>query len=101
MSHVVIPFPGNKTTLVEDAFYIPSFVKKLASSLMICLEIKEGVELVNIIGNGDEHSNQKAIETWLMNQYTEESFLTMETPLSTLARALALYISDNYYDNQE
>jgi hypothetical protein len=45
---------------------VPAEVRSLAAFLMATLQIRPGIELVHLIGRGDEYSNQRAIESWLM-----------------------------------
>jgi hypothetical protein len=65
---------------------------------MWTLQIKEGVELVYIIGDGDEYSNQRAIESWLMALYTEDDINSLDMPLETLEDALIRHISCYQYN---
>lgn len=96
MSHSVIPFPVTRTPSVTCITKVPSHVRKLAASLMWTLQIPEGVALVQTIGHGDEYSNQRAIESWLMAHYTEEKIDAMASPLETLGVTLANFINDKH-----
>lgn len=75
---------------------VPACVRSLAAGLMAVLQIKEGYELVHLIGNGDEYSNQRAIESWLMTYYPDEQLQALVKPLETLSRALKRHIEDHY-----
>ena len=47
---------------------VPEDIRRTASSLMFMLNIPNGNALVKLIGKGREYSNQRAIETWLMER---------------------------------
>jgi hypothetical protein len=79
---------------------VPAYVRSLAAGLMCAMQIEEGVELVRLIGNGDEYSNQRAVETWLMTHYPDEQLQSIREPLNTLSKALKRHI-DNHYNNLE
>lgn len=100
MIHSVIPFPLKKRVAEARVTKVPSYVRKLAASLMWTLQIQEDFALVCIIGHGDEYSNQRAIETWLMVHYTEEEVDAMVSAIKTLESALVCHIND-YHCNLE
>ncbi len=95
MSHSVIPFPVRKTPATGIA-KVPSTVRKLASSLMWTLQIPEGLALIHVIGHGDEYSNQRAIESWLMDHYTDEDIAAMASPIGTVQTALVHFLNEKY-----
>ena len=75
---------------------VPPYVRSLAAGLMGVMQIREGHELVHLIGNGDEYSNHRAVETWLMCQYPDEHLHALVEPLATLSKALKRHIEDHY-----
>ena len=95
MSNSIIPFPRQKKAPVSCVTKVPVYARKLASSLMLTVQIQEGHELVNIIGRGNEVSNQRAIESWLMKHYSEEEIQFMESPVNNLGNALVRHINDS------
>ncbi|MEN8170586.1 MAG: hypothetical protein ABFS08_10225 [Pseudomonadota bacterium] len=100
MNRNVIPFPQQKKVTIARVSKVPSYVRKLAASLMWTMQIHEGLALVFIIGEGDEYSNKRAIETWLMTHYTEEEVSSMESPLSSLGSSLANHITEHHYNKE-
>lgn len=88
MSSNVIMFPRKEQTTRQCVDKVPSYCRKLAASLTSVLNIQNGNELVRLIGNGDEYSNQRAIESWIQNNYSEVDVGTMESPLKELGKAL-------------
>lgn len=98
MIHSVITFPLKTRVLEARITKVPSYARKLAASLMWTLEIQEGLALVYIIGHGDEYSNQRAIESWLVTHYSEEEVHAMASPLNTLESALVRHINDYHYN---
>ena len=79
---------------------VPTHVRSLAAGLMWTMQIKGGLELVHLIGNGDEYSNQRSVETWLMTHYLDEQLQSIREPLKTLSKALKRHI-ENHYNNLE
>jgi len=98
MTHTVIEFPRVNREKESRVTKVPAYVRKLSSSLMWTLQIKEGVDLVYIVGDGDEYSNQRAIESWLMVHYTEDEVNSLEFPLDALEDALIRCISGYQYN---
>jgi len=100
MINSIIAFPLRKMEPEASVAKVPSYVRKLAASLMWSLQIQEDHALVYIIGHGYEYSNQRAIETWLMNHYSEEEVDAMASPLNILENSLVRHIND-YHHNME
>jgi hypothetical protein len=61
---------------------------------MVMNFIPEGNALIAVLGRGNEYSNQRAIETWLMSQYSECAIRKMYSPLDTLGEALRLFLNE-------
>lgn len=100
MSCTVVPFARKPLASGVGVEKVPPLVRKLASSLIRTMQIQDGVGLVYVIGKGDEYSNQRAIETWLMTQYSDEVIVSMQAPLTTLAKSLEHHINEHYYNKE-
>ena len=100
MSHSVIPFPQREQKRgYTPTTKVPGYARKLAASLMWTLQIQPGLALVYILGHGDEYSNQRAVETWIMEHYSSDDIAAMESPVQVLHDALSRMLS--HYDTQE
>lgn len=73
---------------------VPSIVCNLAGVLMLRLQISPSRSLVCIIGSGREHSNQEAVETWLMTQFGIDAIEAMNAPRDQLADALRTHLNN-------
>lgn len=100
MSCTVVPFARKPLASGVGVEKVPRLVRKLASSLMRTMQIQDGVGVVYVIGKGDEYSNQRAVETWLMTHYRDEQLQSISEPLKTLSKALKRHIN-NHYNNLE
>ena len=69
-------------------------LQALASGLMFYCYIQPDKSLVAVLGEGDEHSNQEAIVTWLMKHFDDEAITAMSSPLDELTRALYRFLND-------
>lgn len=96
MKSNVITFAQRNKVTRNGVQKVPACVRSLAAGLMGVLQIREGHELVHLIGSGDEYSNQRAIETWLMTHYPYEQLQALVEPLETLSKALKRHIEDHY-----
>ena len=75
-------------------------LQALASGLMFYCYIQPDRSLVAVLGEGDEHSNQEAIVTWLVKHFDDEAISSMSSPLDELTRALYRFLNDQL-DYQE
>jgi len=73
---------------------MPSIVRNLANVLMLRLQISPSRSLVCIIGSGHEHSNQEAVETWLMTQFGIDGIEALSAPRDQLADALRAHLNN-------
>lgn len=73
---------------------VPCTYRNLAAALMVMNFIPEGNALIAVLGRGNEYSNQRAIETWLMSQYSEHSIRKMRCPLDTVGDALIHFLNE-------
>ena len=96
MKSNVMTFPQRRHVTHGAIQKVPAGVRSLAAGLMAVMQIREGHELVHLIGNGNEYSNQRAIETWLMTHYPDEQLQTLVCPLEILSKALKRHIEDHY-----
>jgi len=99
MSNIIYLYP-EKTKMKSSEIIkrVPNHVRKQAAALMVVMQIPDGFSLVHLIGHGDECSNQRAIETWLMNNFTEQSLLSHEQTLVTLQNALTQHLNNQQGD---
>ena len=95
MSNSIIHFPLKKKVAVKLVAKVPSDIRRLASTLMLTVHIQQGTSLVHVLGNGDERTNQQAIETWLMKHYTNNELLIMKNKVETLTDDLSRYLNLN------
>ncbi|MEW8692923.1 MAG: hypothetical protein AB2535_17940 [Candidatus Thiodiazotropha endolucinida] len=58
------------------------------------LHIPEGKVLIAVLGSGNEYSTQRAIESWLMSQYSECAIRKMCSPLDTVGDALIHFLNE-------
>jgi hypothetical protein len=73
---------------------VPCAYRNLAAALMARNFIPEGKALIAFLGSGNENSNQRAIETWLMSQYSECAIRRMCSPLDTLGDELIHFLNE-------
>ncbi|MEW8028537.1 MAG: hypothetical protein AB2806_12440 [Candidatus Thiodiazotropha sp.] len=59
MTGDVIMFPGKE----EGVRKVSALYRNLAAALMMMQSIQQGNTLINVLGRGDEYSNQRAIES--------------------------------------
>ena len=100
MKDNIILFPGVKNEQHQPLRKVPIQVRHLACVLVGKLQINTGTSLVSCLGNGDELSNQSAVETWLLEHFGEEVIRSMKSPLEQLSKALTNHLN-NYFENQE
>lgn len=100
MSDNIILFPGAKNEPPQLTSRVPSQIRHLACGLMMKLQINSNASLVYFLGNGDELSNQSAIETWLMKQFGEDVIRSMRSPLDPLSKALANHLNNCLEDKE-
>ncbi|MEW8508844.1 MAG: hypothetical protein AB2598_19315 [Candidatus Thiodiazotropha sp.] len=86
MSRVVSVFPKQGHGVAK----VPRTYRNLAAALMVTKRIPEGNTLITVLGVGNEYSNQRAIESWLMSEYSESAIRKMCSPLEKLGDALVL-----------
>lgn len=89
MKSNVIKFPQKEKVATRGVIKVPAYCRKLAASLVQTLNICSGNELIRLIGDGDEYSNCRAIESWIRNNYSESDVNAMENPLREIGKALA------------
>lgn len=100
MNDNVILFPGVKPEERQPPRKVPTQVRHIACVLIGKLQINTDASLVACIGNGDELSNQSAIETWLLERFGEDVIRSMRSPVEPLSKALTTHLN-NYFENQE
>ncbi|MCW8827602.1 MAG: hypothetical protein OQK94_00950 [Gammaproteobacteria bacterium] len=100
MQSSVTPFPQRGAVRSLGVSKVPTYIRSLAAGLMWSLQVREGLGLVPLLGHGDEQSNQRAIETWLMTHYDEAQLGDLDKPLDILSKALKRHIEE-YNDNLE
>ena len=69
-------------------------LQALASGLIFRCYIQPDRSLVAVLGEGNEHSNQDAIITWIVKHFDDEAISTMSSPLDELTRALYRFLND-------
>ena len=69
-------------------------LQALASGLMLYCHIQPDRSLVAVLGEGNEHSNQEAIVTWLVKHFDDEAISAMSSPINELTRALYRFLND-------
>ena len=79
---------------------VPCTYRNLAAALMAMSFIPEGNALIAVLGSGNEYSNQRAIETWLMSQYSECAIRKMLSPVDTLRDALIQFLNERLYSGE-
>lgn len=99
MSNIISLFPM-KGKLKKDTLptRLSNDVRKFAASLMFKMHISEGIALVHYLGHGDESSNQRAIETWLLNTFSKEELMNQTLTLDTLQKTLTQFINTQQED---
>jgi len=99
MSNVISLFSKegkyNKATSVTR---VSKDVRKLSASLMFKMQIPEGIALVHYLGNGEETSNQQAVETWIMKTFSEEELMNQTLTLESLQKSLTNYLNTQQED---
>lgn len=83
-------FPFKRTGIAK----VPCTYRNLAAALMVTRRIPEGNVLIAVLGSGNDYSNQRAIETWLMSQYSECAIRRMCSPLDTLGDELIHFLNE-------
>ena len=73
---------------------VPCTYRNLAAALMARNFIPEGKALIAVLGSGNEYSNQRAVESWLMSQYSECAIRRMCSPLDTLDDELIHFLNE-------
>mgnify|MGYP000123582547 CR=1 FL=1 len=68
-------------------------IRNLAVSLAHLANVSEGRQLVALIGNGDEHSNIEALQTWVTFEL-KHCELSEENKLDYLYARLFMVLSD-------
>jgi len=94
MSNNVIAFPGIKRLQPEVIDKVQPLIRNLACGLMLTLRINPGASLVCLLGNGNEHSNQSAIETWLITEVGLDKIISMQSPLNELTKILFTHLNN-------
>ena len=79
---------------------VPSTYRNLAAALMVTISIPEGNALIAVLGTGNEYSNQRAIESWLMSEFSESAIRKMCSPLETLGEALIHFLNERLYSGE-
>lgn len=69
----IIKFPDMKPE-THSFQKIPSSIRIMAQHVMTRLNIQNNANLIHILGNGTEKSNQEAIITWFNNNYGTDSY---------------------------
>lgn len=100
MSAIIITFPGSTPKHAVNAEIHNLSIKHLATSLMWCLNISSGKELIFIIGDGSERSNKEAIESWIAQNYDIDEIYAMDDPVAELGKQMKAYLN-NYKNNFE
>jgi hypothetical protein len=90
MKRVASVFPSKGPGIPK----VPCAYRNLAAALMARNFIPEGKALIAFLGSGNEYSNQRAIETWLMSQYSECAIRRMCSPLDTLGDELIHFLNE-------
>ena len=90
MKSNILEFPIQRHNQIK----VSGRLQALASGLMFYCYIQPDRSLVAVLGEGDEHSNQEAIVTWLMKHFDDEAITAMSSPLNELTRALYRFLND-------
>jgi len=101
MSNNVISFPVSKQVQPTFVPKVPSIVRKLACALMLKLRIDTGMSLVCLLNDHNEHSNQNALETWLMEQFGVNTIEAMHSPLEQLTCVLVTHLNNQLNDLED
>ncbi len=94
MSNNVIAFPGTKRLQPNLVDKVHPLIRSLACGLMFNLRINPSASLVCLLGNGNEQSNQGAIETWLTSEIGLDKIITMRSPLNELTKILFTHLNN-------
>jgi hypothetical protein len=94
MNNKIILFPSAKQPSSIKKQRVPVTVRTLALALRVNLNISSDASLVYILSNGKEKNNQKAIETWLSDNYSENEIKAMSSPLKEISNSLERYITN-------
>lgn len=79
----------------------PKLIDRLAEALCFILKIDSGIQLVAIIGNGNEINNLEAVKTWIVfnsNDFTDDN---KDDMLPILSEKLKNSIEDSIYRDDE
>lgn len=80
---------------------IPKTVRKLAAALMVKLNISQtDMSLVYLIGAGTEHTNQSALETWIMKKYDENTLSNMHSAPDQIYKDFVGYLDNKMNDHE-
>jgi len=71
-------------------------VDRLAEALIFSMQIPEGIQLVAIIGSGDEEDNQAAMKTWVHKNIEALEEETGKALLPILQDRLSLSLEQIY-----
>lgn len=95
MSSTIIPFPTQRRARTRQVEKVPAYARKLAASLMWRLNIGDGMELIYLLGDDTEYSNQRAIEGWITRQFDRETVAAMAEPVAEIGNALTLFLNND------
>lgn len=94
MSNNIIAFPNIMRPQQKIAEKVHPLIRSLACGLMFNLRINPSASLVCLLGQGNEQSNQGAIETWLTTEISLDKILAMRSPLNELTKTLFTHLNN-------
>ncbi len=93
MNNKIILFPAVIKQSHSKTNKVPAEIRTLALALRACLNIATDDSLVFILGHGEAKTNQKAVENWLLDNYSLLNIKFMSSPLEEITNDLETYLN--------
>lgn len=94
MNNKIIPFPIVKQKALPTSNKVPATVRSLALALKVKLRVSSNSSLAYFLDNTEVKSNQRAIEKWLLDNYSEQDIKSMDSPLELLSDELTSVLNN-------
>lgn len=101
MNNNIIKFPVEAQPRPTVVPKVHPLIRSIACGLMFNLRINPSASLVHLIGNGNEQSNQGAIESWLTTEFGLDKIVSMRSPLNQLTKALLTHLNNQLNNIEE
>lgn len=101
MNNNIIKFPVEAQPRPTIVPKVHPLIRSIACGLMFNLRINPNASLVCLLGQGNEQSNQAAIETWLMTEYGLDKILAIRSPLNELTKTLFTHLNNQLNNLEE